>query len=198
MDKDCNIFEVWDQYKTHLYEFIYKRVKNEQDSKDLLHDVLIKTYQFCSKGKPVLYLRSWLFKITHNVIADYYNKRNINTFCAIDDSYTEGDFNTVYNEASTYIKSLVKLLPEKYSLPLMMADLEDMDQKTIAQQLGLSLTATKSRIQRSRKKLKECFLRCCRVEFDDNGEMVFFDIKPQCKALLEDRLRSEPVIGPSR
>jgi RNA polymerase sigma-70 factor, ECF subfamily len=198
MDKDCNIFEVWDQYKTHLYQFIYKRVKNEQDSKDLLHDVLIKTYQFCSKGKPVLYLKSWLFKVTHNAIADYHNKRNSNKFSAIDDCHTaDSDLSSVYREASIYIKALVKLLPEKYSSPLIMSDLDDMDQKAIAQQLGLSLTAAKSRIQRARKKLKECFLRCCLVEFDDNGEMISFDIKPQCKALIDDKGRSAPMIVPS-
>lgn len=187
MNTNCNIFEVWEEHKKLLYQYVYKRIKNEQDSKDLVQDVLLKCYQFCSKGKTVLHLKSWLFRVTQNAISDYFKKRNVNALYAYDNHYSENTDDSSFNEASTFIKALLKLLPEKYSLPLSLSDLEGVDQKTIAQQLGLSLTATKSRIQRSRKKLKERFLECCQIEFDETGEMIFFDVKPQCKAQLEEQ-----------
>ncbi len=33
----------------------------------------------------------------------------------------------------------------------------------------------------------ERFLECCIVEFDENGEMVSFDIKPDCKLLQDEK-----------
>jgi RNA polymerase sigma-70 factor, ECF subfamily len=186
--KDCNIFEIWEEYKSSLLGYIKKRVSNNDDAKDILQDVLLKSYQFCAKGKTVLHLKSWLFKITQNTIIDYYKKSNKNIPFNIEPIYEETEA-SVIGEASDYIKVLLKLLPEEYAIPLFMYDLQDFDQKTIAQALNLTLSNTKSRIQRGRVKLKERFLECCIVLFDDNGEMISFDIKPQCKELQKEKKR---------
>jgi RNA polymerase sigma-70 factor, ECF subfamily len=55
---DCNIFEIWEEYKSSLFGYIKKRVADEDDAKDILQDVLLKSYQYCSKGKTVLHLKS--------------------------------------------------------------------------------------------------------------------------------------------
>jgi RNA polymerase sigma-70 factor (ECF subfamily) len=99
------------------------------------------------------------------------------------------DDNSIIGEASDYIKALLKLLPEDYSKPLYMSDIEGIEQKTIAKNLELSLSNTKSRIQRARVKLKEQFLECCVVSFGEGGEMISFDIKPECTMLKEEQTR---------
>jgi RNA polymerase sigma-70 factor (ECF subfamily) len=88
---------------------------------------------------------------------------------------------------------LLKLLPEEYAKPLYMYDLENIDQKTIAEKLNLTLPNTKSRIQRGRVKLKERFLECCIVAFDTNGEMISFDIKPECTLLQDEKERLNKI-----
>jgi RNA polymerase sigma-70 factor, ECF subfamily len=190
--QDCNIFEIWEEYKSSLLGYIQKRVDNNDDAKDILQDVLLKSYQFCSKGKTVLHLKSWLYKITQNTIIDYYKKANKNIPFDIDPVYEESE-QSLIGEASEYIKVLLKLLPDEYAIPLYMCDLEEIDQKTISQKLNLTLPNTKSRIQRGRVKLKERFLECCIVAFDDKGEMVSFDIKPQCKELQAEKKRLENI-----
>lgn len=130
--ENCNIFEIWEDYKSSLLGYIQKRVSDKDDSKDILQDVLLKSYQFCSKGKTVLHLKSWLYKITHNAIIDYYKKDNKNIPLEFD--IKEEDIeNSSIGEASDYIKALLKLLPDEYAQPLYMYDLENIDQKTIAQ-----------------------------------------------------------------
>jgi len=191
--KNCDIFEVWEEYKGGLYGFILKRIGNEGDAKDLLQEVLLKSYQFCAKGKEVLYLKAWLFKIAQNCIADYYRKNQHHEDYPADLAIEEASVSMV-GEASIYIKALLKLLPDEYALPLQLYDLEDINQKKIAQQLNLTLVNTKSRIQRARVKLKERFLECCVVEFGDNGEMIRFDIKPQCTELMVEKSRLEKII----
>jgi len=135
---DCNIFEIWEEYKSSLFGYIKKRVTDEDDAKDILQDVLLKSYQYCSNGKTVLYLND-------------------------------------------------------YATTLYMSDIDGTDQKTIAENLGLTLPNTKSRIQRARVKLKERFLECCVVSFGESGEMVSFDIKPQCKELQAEKKRLENI-----
>ncbi len=189
---DCNIFEIWEEYKSSLLGYIKKRVADNDDANDILQEVLLKSYQFCSKGKTVLHLKSWLYKITQNAIIDYYKKANNNIPFDIDPQIEQNE-QSLIGEASEYIKALLKLLPNEYSVPLYMYDLEGIDQKTISEKLNLTLPNTKSRIQRGRVKLKERFLECCSVDFDEHGEMVSFDIKPQCKELQAEKKRLENI-----
>ena len=190
--KDCDIFEIWEEYKSSLLGYIKKRVTDNDDSKDILQDVLLKSYQFCSKGKTVLHLKSWLFKITQNTIVDYYKNNNKSSleFDLVDEMVEK----SLIGEASEYIKALLKLLPKEYAIPLYMYDLENINQKVIAEKLNLTLPNTKSRIQRGRLKLKERFLECCMVEFVENGEMISFDIKPDCTLLQDEKIKLKNII----
>ncbi|AXP81917.1 ECF RNA polymerase sigma factor SigH [Mariniflexile rhizosphaerae] len=183
---DCNIFEIWEEYKASLLGYIKKRVADNDDANDILQDVLLKSYQFCSKGKTVLHLKSWLYKITQNTIIDYYKKVNKTIPFDMDPQHEQNE-QSLLGEASEYIKALLNLLPDKYAIPLYMYDLEGIEQKTISEKLNLTLPNTKSRIQRGRVKLKERFLECCNVAFDEKGEMISFDIKPQCKELQAEK-----------
>ncbi len=188
--ENCNIFEVWEEYKSSLQGYIHKRVPDRDDAKDILQDVLLKSYQFCTNGKSILHLKSWIYKITQNTIIDYFKKTNKSLPFEQNPIYEENEVSLI-GEASEYIKSLLKLLPEEYSTPLFMYDIEGIDQKTIANKLNLTLPNAKSRIQRGRVKLKEKFLECCVVKFGDSGEMITFDIKPGCGLLKEEQKKTE-------
>jgi RNA polymerase sigma-70 factor (ECF subfamily) len=189
---NCNIFEVWENYKTALYLFILKKVEDKEEAKDILQDVLLKSYQYCSGGKTVLYLKSWLYKIAQNSVIDHLKKSGKYVPVDLELEYEKAE-RSLLGEASEYIRVLLKLLPDEYALPLSLYDLDDIDQKQIAEQLHLSLSNTKSRIQRARVKLKELFLECCTVTFNENGEMDSFDIKPYCKELQAEKLRLEKI-----
>jgi RNA polymerase sigma-70 factor, ECF subfamily len=190
---DCNIFEIWEEYKSSLLGYIKKRVTDEDDAKDILQDVLLKSYQYCSNGKTVIYLKSWLYKITQNTIIDYHKKNNKTISFSLDFVETDNE-KSIIGEASDYIKVLLKLLSDDYARPLYMSDIDGIDQKVIAENLGLTLSNTKSRIQRARVKLKERFLECCEVSFGESGEMVSFDIKPQCAELQAEKNKLEKIL----
>ena len=71
-------------------------------------------------------------------------------------------------------------MPEKYAAPLRMADIEGMKQTDIAENLQLSLPATKSRVQRARELLKNEIVTCCYLDTDQQGNLIGFDIKEAC------------------
>jgi RNA polymerase sigma-70 factor, ECF subfamily len=78
---------------------------------------------------------------------------------------------------------MIQFLPEEYATPLKMADIDGLKQAVIAEKLGLSLTATKSRIQRARQLLKSEFITCCHFETDKNGQLISFEVKDNCAPL---------------
>lgn len=175
----------WEEYKEALGHYIRKRVKDEDTSHDLSHEVLLKVYNSCCSGREISNVRSWLFQIAHNVVYDYFQKQKK----LVTDEFVEPepDEEEIYRELSELISPLLGLLPEKYAVPLRLADIEGMKQTEISEQMHLSLPATKSRVQRARELLKNEILTCCYLETDTSGKLIDFDIKEACLPLQDYR-----------
>ena len=122
-----------------------------------------------------------MFQIAHNTTIDYLKKQNKFTN-NVPENYDSDDYN-VYQEANEIVKPLMQLLPEKYAIPLQLSDIEELKQKEVAQKLNLSLTATKSRIQRARNLLKEKIIECGNLEKDEKGNLISLGIRSDCKPI---------------
>jgi RNA polymerase sigma-70 factor (ECF subfamily) len=68
-------------------------------------------------------------------------------------------------------------LPERYRLPLILSELEGLSQKEVAEKLGLSLSAAKSRVQRGRDRVKDLLTECCHFKLDHTGRVM--DYQPR-------------------
>ncbi len=179
----CEVSDFWLDYKEGLQQFLLKRVGEAELANDLAHEVLLKVYGSCCSGRDITNLRSWLFQIAHNTLVDYYRREN-RFSDQLPDEQVE-DENLLYREAAEFIEPLMGFLPEKYALPLRLADIEGVPQQEIATRLGLGLSAVKSRIQRARKLLREEIITCCHVETDEAGNLISFGVKASCKPLQE-------------
>lgn len=183
---NCDVPALWLEHKVALRSFILKRVKDRELTEDILQDVLLKVYGFCRDKGGVRNVRSWLFQITRNTLVDHLRKQKKFVDREIQEEIQEEE-NSAFLEALDYIEPLLNFLPEEYRLPLKLADLEGMKQADIAQQLGLSLPATKSRIQRARDLLRAEFLTCCHFETGAGGDLLSFGIKDSCVPLQKVR-----------
>jgi RNA polymerase sigma-70 factor, ECF subfamily len=180
---NCDVPQLWLEHKQLLRSYIRKRVADEEDAKDIQEEVLMKVYTFCASKSGVRNLNSWLYQIAHNTIVDYYMRKNKLVALGEEMDIEDVETNTVPAEAANFIIPLIQLLPKEYAGPLLLSDIEGIKQQDIAARLNLGLSATKSRIQRGREKLRDLFLECCSIEFNEQGEMVHFDIKPHCVPL---------------
>lgn len=186
---NCDVPSLWLEHQKELRNFIFKRVKDKELTQDILQEVLLKVYKFCISSSGVQNLRSWLFQITRNTIIDHFRRQAKYSSSEVPELAQE-DENHAYKEATEFIKPMLSFLPETYALPLQLADLEGMKQSEIAKKLDLSLSATKTRIQRARQLLKEEFITCCHLETDSTGNLVSFSIKDSCKPLQELRKKN--------
>lgn len=182
---NCDVPALWLQHKNELRSFILKRVKDGELADELLQEVLMKVYQFCISTSGVRNLRSWLFQIAQNTIADHYRKQS--KFADLEEAAEPEleDENSAFREAAGYLLPMLDFLPEEYALPLRLSDIEQLKQADIATRLKLSLPATKSRIQRARQLLKAEFIMCCHLETDHNGNLISFAVKDSCAPLQQ-------------
>ena len=87
-------------------------------------------------------------------------------------------------ELTACLKPMIDSLPEKYRLAIVATEYEGLSQKELSQQLGMSLSGAKSRVQRARERerLKGTLLGCCHFEFDRLGKLINYQPKePGCR-----------------
>ncbi len=175
------ISSLWLDYKEGLRNYILKQVKDIDNANELTHEVLMKVYKSCCSDREIRNIKSWLYQIAYHTSVDYLRKQNKLTH-EIPERWEERE-DDIYEEAAEWIKPLIQLLPEEYATPLRLSDLEGIPQAEVAEQLQLSLTATKSRIQRARKKLKGLIVECFDVETNEQGHLTGLEVKPSCTPL---------------
>ena len=163
------VWTIWQNTKDKLYAFLLSKFKNVTLAEDISQDILLKIHKSCCNGKDIKNLNAWLFQIAHNAGIDYVKKEN--QFKQAPPSMpTEQD--EIWTELSHLLVPLIDFLPNDYSIPLKLSDIDGVPQQSIADQLDLSLSATKSRIQRARQKLREQIAICFHLKYNEKGELV--------------------------
>lgn len=183
--------EIWYKHKDHLLNFIKTKIGNEHISEDILQEVSIKLLDNLNRETKIKNYKTWLFQVTRNTIADYYRKHKKYSELSINQSEINTNSSACVCDLSGFI--IQTYLPEKYSRPLYLSDIEQKPQQEIAEMLDLSLTATKSRIQRGRKKLKELVIDCIDIIYNSNGQIIDFKLKNNCNLPKELKIEMERI-----
>ena len=168
-----NIEHIWKEFYAPLHGFVTKRVNNNAAVDDIVQTVFIKIADNISEVKDGQKIRSWIYQITRNTIIDYYRKQKPTDELPLDlqvmDEYDEQDLS---KELSNCIKPMIEQLPEKYREAIELTEIIGISQKQLSEQLGISFSGAKSRVQRGREKLKELLTACCHIEADRYGNIV--------------------------
>ena len=172
-------------YEEKLKGFIQKQVRDPDTAQEITQNLFLKVYQHCESLPEVKNPKAWLYQVTRNAITDYYraHKQEVSLDVA-GELPNETDINLA-NEILELVEPMIAMLPEEYAQPLYLSDILSLPQKEIAAQLNLSLSGTKSRIQRGREKLKALFLECFFLEFDHTGHLVQAQARHDCKPLQQ-------------
>lgn len=178
-----SIPDLWTEFSQQLLLFIKSKVKNPYDAEDILQDVFIKIYQNVDKLEDHSKLKSWLYRITKNTIIDFYRKNKdlpIEIEYILNEMIMEQESDNMNKEIAGCLASMIFDLPNKYKAPLEYYEIEGKQHKEIAEKLNISLSGSKTRVQRARKKLKDIIIQCCDLEVDPYGNIVSYQEKHPC------------------
>ncbi len=169
-----NKFEnIWNDFHKRISTFVAGRIFDKEITEDCVQEIFIKIHSGLTSLRDENKLESWIFQIARNTIADFNREKLKLSTVPIDgyDQEIEEDDNINY-KASELIVPFIKGLPEKYSIPLMLYEIEGFSQKEISEKENISLSGAKSRIQRGRVKLKDALNDCCQFEIDKEGNVL--------------------------
>ncbi|HOU03257.1 MAG: sigma-70 family RNA polymerase sigma factor [Bacteroidales bacterium] len=183
----CDISLIINESYDQLRAWLIKKTGNIELSDDLTQEVMVKLVNAYNKNIFLHNPKGWLFEIARHSLSDHYRKSFLEEkYDSIDlqDTITN-EVEEVDNTAADFLVPIIKLLPAKYSEPLIMSDIENIPLKIIGEKLGISLSATKMRVQRARKMLLNLFHECCEIEYTKSGKFSHCTVRNNCIPLIK-------------
>jgi len=180
------VIQLWQEFSDQVRNYILKRVSDPMVAEDLLQEVFIKVHSAIDSMDTIVQLEGWIYTIARNTIIDYYRTRKVHS--ELDAIKVTEDKLSVEEPAARLtpsIRSMVSELPEHYRRAIELTEFEGMTQKEMGEELGLSLSGAKSRVQRARGQLKQMLLECCHFTLDSRGGIV--DYHPRCHCCAEQK-----------
>ncbi|MDR7867755.1 MAG: RNA polymerase sigma factor SigZ [Sporomusaceae bacterium] len=176
MSGTANLFT--EEFMHSLKNFIAKRIANPHDAEDVLQEIFCRTCRHINTLKEAGKAQTWAFQIARNTINDYYRTRRVaEPLEETSDRATIEPEENGNKEIAGCLPAMVGHLSEKDRLALVLTEYLGLTQKEAAEILGLSLSGTKSRVQRAKRKLKKLLSDCCSLEFDRSGNIVDYKQK---------------------
>lgn len=167
------VIDAWKNHEHELRKYLLKRIPDSHVAEDLLQEVFLKAVQqgeiFCCLNSS----RSWLFRVTNNVIADHFRVKQEHVEIE-GDIPAEQDEMAPIDGLAACVPRVLSELSENDREVLFRCDLQGMKQKDFAQQKGMTLPAVKARIQRARKRFQQRLTIACQVQLDEQGQVVSF------------------------
>jgi RNA polymerase sigma-70 factor (ECF subfamily) len=166
--------EIYNQFHRELENFILKKVKDKVIAKDILQDVFVKIHLHLHAIKDQTKLTSWIYQLTRNTIYDYYRKLEV--VAEEKEIPQEVPDISIHDEQGLEkcVLPFINQLPSKYKEALVFTDIKGMSQIQMAEQLQITYSSAKSRVQRARQKLKVLFTDCCLIQSDVYGNIISY------------------------
>ncbi|HPG40762.1 MAG TPA: sigma-70 family RNA polymerase sigma factor [bacterium] len=159
------------QYMDILYSSALRLTKNSAEAEDLVQDTYLRAYRFFDKFLEGTNFKAWIFRIMTNTFINKYRKKarspqqveldKVSFF--IEDEREEHDHRTVnVYEKDTYhelfddeINTALDRLSKNFKQIIVLADVEGLTYREIAEKANIPLGTVMSRLFRARRMLQK-------------------------------------------
>ncbi len=147
------------RYKDLVYTAVVRLVKNNEVAEEVAQDTFIKAYNALNKFKGDAKFSTWLYRIAYNSSLDYLKKKklNIEPISKLNEMDVVSSLDVLNEiekvERNTIIKRCIEQLNGDDSFLLTLYYYEELSIVELANVLDLTLSNTKQKLFRARKKL---------------------------------------------
>lgn len=158
------------QHYHSILAFIKSKVNDSHLAQDLAQEVFLKL----SKSGGAIISKSYMYTIARNLVIDHYRKK---TPQIIDLNDQLGDLNMEdHNDLMCNMEACLEVYIDKLDHSskelLTTCDLRGKSQKEYSSTSGISYPTLRSKIQRSRKKMRYMFEQDCHLELSPTGGVI--------------------------
>jgi len=154
-----------------LYGAAMRMTRNRSDAEDLVQETYLRAYRGFGGFQEGTNLKAWLYRILTNSYINTYRKKqrepqivdgpeDVDEWYlydrlggrSVEDSAETTVLDTIPDQA---VKDAVESLPERFRLPVLLADVEGFSYKEIAEIMDTPIGTVMSRLHRGRKALEK-------------------------------------------
>lgn len=161
--------ELVHRYQEKVYRLSFKILRHEEDAAEALQDAFLSAYRGLKNFKAESTFSTWLYRITTNASLMKYRKRRDDHVSleqsqsanedaeplALADWSTQPLEELLDAETRDVMTLGIERLPEDLRTVFLLRDIEEKSNVEVAQELGLTVAAVKSRLHRARIFLRD-------------------------------------------
>ncbi len=151
---------IYEETKKFIFNVVYKMVLNREEAEDLMHDIYIKIYENRAKFNHVFEIKTWIYRVAVNYVLNHQKRKKWLFLKQFDIAFFYNNQAPMEeaNEEGRAMKLLEKL-PDKYKMPIILKDIEELSYERIAEVLNIKIGTVRSRLNRGRSKLLALYKR---------------------------------------
>jgi RNA polymerase sigma-70 factor, ECF subfamily len=158
--------EIIDRYSSKVYSTAYSYTHSQEEAKDLVQEILIKTYNNLKSFKADSKFSTWLYRVAVNTCIDWSRKRKskaVMTVMSFEDTDifeiittdAEGPEELLLRQENVeVVRNAVGDLPEIYKTVLILYYFEELQVQEICNILDVPRKTIETRLYRAKKILK--------------------------------------------
>ena len=159
---------IFQRYERQIYSFTYRMMGDADDAYDLTQDCFIKAYRNLEKTNGDLNVSAWLHRIASNACLDVLRRRKRIRWLPWENdkhenllpSHTTDDpeLTVVTTEIRNDVQVILNEMTPRNRLALLLREFEGLSTEEIGEVMGLSRSAVKSVLFRSREEFRKLYL----------------------------------------
>ncbi len=173
-DETISTERIWELLSAKLRSFLLQRLSDPQVAEDLLQETFLRIHKKLDDVADEQRITAWVFQIARNLAIDHYRTKGRDPAVEMPDDVRAPTHEpeNMNEEVIGWLPAMIAQLPDTYREAVELYELKEMPQQQIAEQLNISLSGAKSRVQRGRAKLKSLLFECCSFDRDSHGNVI--------------------------
>ncbi len=159
VESDDLLERLYLEYHRPIVNYLYRMVGDSEQAEELAQDVFVRAYGGLSRLEENSNYRAWLYRIATNLAYDRLRRRRLVRWFSFretdqDERVTQGPDRLAEHQA---IQQALMRVPETYRSALVLFSVQGYAVKEIAESLGISEGAVKTRLSRAREMFRKAF-----------------------------------------
>lgn len=144
------------RYEKRLHSYAYRKVLDNETASDVVQETFIRVFKNVEKfdiGKP---FTSWMYTIAKNLCFDILRKgrHQANLEWDVEDTHESLLSRIIRTERVSALWEAIRILPEKYKLPLVGFYFSNLSLKELSYNLNMPENTVKTRLKRAKGYLR--------------------------------------------
>jgi RNA polymerase sigma-70 factor (ECF subfamily) len=145
-----DFLEIFNETKDDIYRLVFRYMKNNHDTDDIVQNVFVKLYKQLGRLKTREHAKRWLIRVAVNECKNHFKSSWVNKIIPFEEHIDEVE---PQNSNDDVLQAILEL-PQKYRVVVHLYYYGDYSIKEIAELLKIKESAIQTQLGRAREKLK--------------------------------------------